>query len=162
MMQDPQTPTEEPVFEATLSPHRSLGRTGLIILVTLTMAATIFHLGFFIIAGAWPIAGFFGIDLALLYGAFWLSYRSGRAREFVTVSRTDIAVRKVAPSGRESEFRCNPFWARFTVDRHEEIGITKMRISSRQQATDIGSFLNPDDKESFATAFSRALATIRR
>tara|TARA_B100000678_G_C18096317_1_gene456888 strand:- start:432 stop:908 length:477 start_codon:yes stop_codon:yes gene_type:complete len=153
---------DEPVFEAMLSPHRSLGRTGLVILVVLTAAATIFHLGFFALAGAWPIVGFFGLDLALLYGAFWLSYRSGRAREFVTVSRTALDVRKVAPSGKQSEFRCNPFWARFTVDRHEEIGITGMRISSRGKATDIGSFLNPDDKESFATAFSGALATVRR
>lgn len=153
---------EEPVFEATLSPHRSLGRTGLIILVVLTASATIFHLGFFAIAGAWPIVGFFGLDLALLYGAFWLSYRSGRAREFVTVSRTDLEVRKVAPSGRQSAFRCNPVWARFTVDRHEEIGITHMRVTSRGDGTEVGSFLNPDDKESFATAFQRALSTARR
>lgn len=154
--------TDKPVFEAILSPHRSLGRTGLIVLVALTAGLTVFHAIIFATVRAWPIVGFFFLDLLLLYGAFWLSYRSGRAREFVSVSRTNLAIRKVAPSGKDSAFECNPFWAKFTVDRHEEIGITKMRVVGRGSHTDIGTFLNPDDKESFAAAFSRALATVKR
>jgi len=154
--------TEKPVFEAILSPHRSLGRTGLIILVSLTAGLTVFHAIMFATVRAWPVVGFFFIDLLLLYGAFWLSYRSGRQREFVSVSRTSLAIRKVAPSGKDSAFECNPFWARFNVDRHEEIGITKMRVVERNRHTDIGAFLNPDDKESFASAFSNALATVKR
>lgn len=153
---------DEPVFEAMLSPHRSLGRSGLIVVVTLTASTVFFQLIFFAAAGAWPIAGFLGLDLVLLYGAFWLNYRAARAREFVTVSRTALSVRKVTPSGRQTEFNCNPFWARFTVRRHEEIGITNMRVTSRGQGTDLGSFLNPVDKESFASAFSGALATVKR
>ena len=44
----------------------------------------------------------------------------------------------------------------------DEIGITDMRVSGQGRQTDVGSFLNPDDKESFATAFQRALATIKK
>ena len=152
---------DEPVFEAILSPYRSLGRTGLLVVLALTSATVMFQVGFFALAGAWPIIGFFGLDLALLFGAFWLSYRSGRAREFVSVSRTSLAIRKVAPSGRTRDFRFNPFWARFTVARHDEIGITGMKVSGEGRATDIGSFLNPEDKESFAAAFTGALATVK-
>ena len=75
--------TDKPVFEAILSPHRSLGRTGMIILVALTAGLTVFHVIIFASVRAWPIVGFFFLDLLLIYGAFWLSYRSGRAREFV-------------------------------------------------------------------------------
>ncbi|MBW3097670.1 DUF2244 domain-containing protein [Pseudohoeflea coraliihabitans] len=153
--------TDKPVFEAVLSPYRSLGRAGLAVLVVLTFAVTIFHLVVFVAAGAWPVAGFFGLDLVLLYGAFWLNGRAGRAREYVRVSPTQVLVEKLTPSGRRSAFRCNPFWARFSVERHEEIGIVAMRVSERHQGgTAIGAFLNPEDKESFAAAFSSALARV--
>lgn len=152
---------DKPLFEAVLSPHRSLGRAGFITLMAITTAITLAHMVVFAAAGAWPVLGFFGLDLALLFGAFWLSYRSGRSREFVRVSRTDLTVRKVAPSGRSEEHRFNPFWARFNIDRHDEIGITRMQISGDGRRTDIGGFLNPGDKESFASAFQRALATVK-
>ncbi|MCY0093076.1 DUF2244 domain-containing protein [Hoeflea ulvae] len=153
---------DEPVFEAVLKPHRSLGRAGFVILMSITTAITIAHMAVFAVAKAWPVLGFFGLDLALLFGAFWLSYRSGRAREFVRVSRTDLTVRKVAPSGRTVDHQFNPFWTRFNIARHDEIGITDMRISGQGRQTDVGSFLNPDDKESFASAFQRALATVKK
>jgi len=153
---------EEPVFEAMLSPHRSLGRTGFIALMAIAGGLTLFHMVAFAAMGAWPIIGFFGLDLALLAGAFWLSYRSGRAREYVSVSRTDLTIRKLAPSGRATEHRFNPFWAKFSISRHQEIGITGMHIAGEGRRTDVGSFLNPDDKESFASAFSGALADVKR
>lgn len=153
---------DEPLFEAVLSPYRSLGRVGFVVLMGATTLITFIHMAIFARVGAWPVFAFFGLDLALLFGAFWLSYRSARAREFIRMSRTDLSIRKVAPSGRSENHRFNPFWTRFNVARHEEIGITGMRISSRGQQTEVGSFLNPEDKESFATAFQRALASVKR
>jgi len=153
---------DEPVFDAVLRPHRSLGRLGFVLLMSITTVITAVHMVIFAKVGAWPVFGFFGLDLALLFGAFWLSYRSGRMREFIRMSRTDLNVRKVSPSGRAVDHQFNPFWARFNIDRHDEIGITDMRISGQGQQTEVGSFLNPDDKESFATAFQRALATIKK
>lgn len=152
---------DKPHFEAVLSPHRSLGRIGFVVLMSITSVLTVAHMVVFAAAGAWPVLGFFGLDLALLFGAFWLSYRSGREREFVRVSRTDLTVRKVAASGRSVEHRFNPFWARFNIRRHEEIGITQMQISGEGRRTDVGTFLNPDDKESFASAFQRALRKVK-
>ncbi|MEM5493264.1 DUF2244 domain-containing protein [Hoeflea sp. AS16] len=153
---------DEPLFSAVLSPHRSLGRAGFVILMTLATVITAIHMVIFARVGAWPVFAFFGLDLALLFGAFVLSYRSGRMREFIRMSRTDLEVKKVSPSGRAVDHRFNPFWTRFSIDRHDEIGITQMHISSRGRQTEVGSFLNPDDKESFASAFQRALATIKK
>ncbi|MDF1608388.1 DUF2244 domain-containing protein [Hoeflea sp. YIM 152468] len=153
---------DEPLFEAVLSPYRSLGRIGLVVLMTITSVITAIHMTVFAKIGAWPVFGFFGLDLALLFGAFWLSYRSGRAREFIRMSRLDLNIRKVTPSGRAVDHQFNPFWTRFTISRHDEIGITGMQVSSRGRQTEIGSFLNPDDKESFASAFQRALATVKK
>jgi uncharacterized membrane protein len=151
---------EQPVFAAELYPHRSLGRKGFRVMLLLTGGFCLFYGLFFVATGAWPIGLFFGLDFLLLYGAFRLNYRSARTRELVTVSRTDIAVRKIAPSGRTIEHHFNPFWTRFMVRRDDEIGILSMHISGQGRGTDIGSFLNPDDRESFAKAFKRALATV--
>ncbi|PWW00187.1 putative membrane protein [Hoeflea marina] len=153
---------DEPVFEATLTPYRSLGRTGFTVVMILAGGVTLTQIVIFAAARAWPVVGFAGLDMVLLVGAFWLSYRSGRASEYVQVSRTNLIIRKLAPSGRATEVRFNPFWTRFDISRHEEIGITGMLVSGQGRQTEIGSFLNPLDKESFASAFQRALATVKR
>jgi uncharacterized membrane protein len=152
----------EPVFSAVLTPYRSLGRTGFIVLVALTLAIALFNVIFFLVADALPVAMFFGLDVGLLYGAFYLNYRAARAREEVLVSRTELEIRKVAPSGRSRVSRYNPFWAKFEVDRHREYGITSMAVTGEGRRTVFGSFLNPDDRESFARAFTAALAGVKR
>jgi len=154
-------PVETPLFKAELLPHRSLPRRGFLIVMGV-LAGAWSLLGLYLFSlGAWPVLGFFGIDLALIYVAFRLSYRSGRAREEVEVSRTELRIRKVAPSGRSVTHRMNPFWARFHVGRHPEIGITHMAVEGREETVPVGGFLNPGDRESFAQAFGRALRAAR-
>ncbi|WP_105425550.1 DUF2244 domain-containing protein [Neorhizobium tomejilense] len=153
---------EQPVFAAELTPYRSLGRTGFRIVLVLTGGICLLYGGFFLITGAYPIGFFFGLDFLGLYIALKMSYRSGRAREEVTVSRSNLSIRKFSPTGRVVEHRFNPFWARFNVRRHEEFGITSMSVTGEGRGTDIGSFLNPDDRESFAKAFRGALATVKQ
>ena len=153
---------ERPVFAAELTPHRSLGRKGFRVLLVLSGGICFLYGVFFMATGAWPIGFFFGLDFLLLYGAFKLSYWSGKAREEVSVSRTNLSIRKFSPRGRMVEHRFNPFWARFRVNRHEEFGITSMQVTGEGRGTDVGSFLNPDDRESFAKAFGGALATVKQ
>jgi uncharacterized membrane protein len=149
---------DEPFFRALLTPHRSLGRQGFLILMAALVAGWAVTGIIFLSNGAWPVFGFFGLDVLLLYFAFRANYRSARAREEVSVSRTALEVRKVAPSGRAVAHRFNPFWTRFGVSRHSEIGITAMALESRERRVSVGSFLNPNDRESFAKALGGALA----
>lgn len=155
-------PQDQPVFAAELTPHRSLGRQGFRVLLALSGGICLLYGIFFMVSGAWPIGLFLGFDFLALYIAFRLSYRSGRAREEVTVSRTRLSIRKFSPAGHVVEHRFNPFWARFRVNRHEEFGITSMHVTGEGRGTDVGSFLNPDDRESFAKAFRGALSTVKQ
>ena len=116
----------------------------------------------FTVAGLWPVLGFMGLDFLLIYAAFKLNYRSARAYEDVEVSRQHVFLRKVSEKGRNREHHFPQFGTRFEVDRHEEIGITKMRLTNRDRIVEIGNFLNPLDRESFADAFSLALARAKR
>jgi uncharacterized membrane protein len=152
---------DEPFFRALLRPHRSLGRTGFAVLMGALLFGWMATGAFFLSAGAWPVFGFFGLDVLLVYVAFRLNYRAARAHEEVTVSRTRLSISKVAPSGRSENHRFNPFWAKFAVSRHEEIGITAMAVEGQGRRVPIGAFLNPAERDSFAAAFSRALATAK-
>lgn len=157
----PGASAEEPFFRALLTPHRSLGRTGFLLVMGAMCAGWAATGIIFLSHGAWPVFGFFGLDVLALYIAFKLNYRSARAKEVVTVSRTAVDIRQIAPSGKSRNHHFNPFWARFNVSRHEEIGITSMVVEGQGQSVAIGSFLNPDDRDSFARAFGQALTTAR-
>ena len=86
----------------------------------------------FLSQGAWPVFGFFGLDVLLVYVAFRLNYRAARAREEVSVSRTALDIRKIgAVRARPRQHRFNPFWSRFSVARHAEIGITRMQVEAQ-------------------------------
>jgi uncharacterized membrane protein len=78
------------------------------------------------------------------------------------MSRLELKIRKISPEGLVRESRYNPFWARFDVSRHQEFGITAMAVVGEGRRTVLGNFLGPDDRESFARAFTTALATIKR
>ncbi len=153
---------EQTVFAAELVPYRSLGAKGFRVLLIITAVLCFGHGLFFLVSGAWPVGLFFGLDFLLLWGAFVLNYHTGRAREEVTVSRTNVSIRKFAPSGRMVEHCFNPFRARFRVRRQTDIGIVAMYVTGEGRRTDIGSFLNPDDRESFARAMTGAFATVHR
>lgn len=152
---------DAPLFQALLKPYRSLsGRgfallMGVLLLVWLTLGAV------FLRMGAWPVFCFFALDVLAIYIAFRLNYRAARVREEVRLSRTSLDICKVPASGRAEEHSFNPFWTRFRVSRHDEIGITGMAVEMRDRSVSLGSFLNPDDRERFATAFGRALATAK-
>ena len=156
------TMNELPVFSAELHPYRSLGRNGHRIFFVIAGALTFAHMAVFMISGAWPVVLFFGADFLILFGAFWLNNRAAKAREVVSLSRTNISIRKISPSGRETEHVFNPFWARFLVSRKAKIGITAMHVRGNGRETDVGTFLPLDDRERFASAFSGALARVKR
>lgn len=151
-----------PIFAARLMPHRSLSAGGFALMMVIVAAICISNAYFYYHLGAWPVAVFFFFDVLLLYVAFKLSYRAGQMREEVTVHRDALHVRKIAPNGREREHTYNPYWAKFQIERHDEIGITSMRVVGEGYQSTLGAFLNPEDKESFANEFAAALATAKK
>ena len=49
----------------------------------------------FYLVGAWPVDAFFGLDAVLIYWAFRVNYRAADAYEEVTVTPSELRVRKV-------------------------------------------------------------------
>jgi uncharacterized membrane protein len=157
---DPQA--EPTIFSAVLTPNRSLSPAGFLIFM-LVLGGISFASGMlFLIAGAWPVFGFFGLDVLLVYCAFRMNYRSARAYEVVTVTPSELTVRKVSYHGRVRQWTLNPLWVRLDRDQHDEFGIERLFLVSHGRRLPIASFLGAQEKESFALALSGALAQARR
>ncbi len=114
-------PIGEPtLFSAVLTPHRSLGPSGLIV-VMLAVGGISFVAGVvFALLGAWPVVGFFGLDAALVYWAFHANYRAAAAYEQVAVTASELRLRKVSHRGKVAEWSFNPLWVRLEREDDEE------------------------------------------
>jgi uncharacterized membrane protein len=155
--------TQEPtIFSAVLTPHRSLGRKGFLILMTVLGLISFATGTAFLLAGAWPVFGFCGLDVLLIYFAFRLSYRRAKAYEQVTVTPSELTVRQVSHHGRISEWTLNPLWVKLDRVVHAEFGIERLFLVSHGRRLAIAGFLGPQEKESFALALSAALGEAKR
>jgi uncharacterized membrane protein len=147
-------------FHAVLQPHRSLAPRGFLVLM-LALSAVSFVAGvFFAVSGAWPVLGFFGLDVVLVYFAFRLNYRSGRLYETVDVTPAELTVTRVHPSGRREQFHCNPYWARVSL-REWPDGRTLLSIVAQGREHAFGRFLTDDERRDFASALREALLQAR-
>jgi uncharacterized membrane protein len=156
-------PMPEPtIFSAVLTPHRSLGPTGFLIFMCVLGGISFVSGMVFLMAGAWPIFGFFGLDVLLVYWAFRANYRTARAYEEVTVTPSELTLRKVNHHGRVRQWTLNPVWVRLDRDVHAEFGIERLYLVSHGRKLALANFLGPEEKEEFALALSAALGEARR
>jgi uncharacterized membrane protein len=114
----------------------------------------------FFMLGAWPVVGFMGLDVALIYVAFTLNFRALRLYETVDLTQDTLTVTRVAPSGRSQVWSFNPYWVRLKLQ--PRIGRpTELSIASHGSRLVFASFLSDTEREDFALALSSALSSAR-
>src|SRR5882672_10943913 len=150
------------LFSARLTPHRSLNRTGFLVLMAF-LSVVSFATGIaFLLMGAWPVLGFLGLDVLVIYWAFRVNFRRASATEEITVTPWELRVRRVSHRGHVAEWVLNPLWVQLDQKIHAEFGIEKLYLVSRGRRISIGSFLGADEKASFAKALMAALQAAKR
>jgi uncharacterized membrane protein len=150
------------LFSARLTPHRSLNRTGFLVLMSIVSAAS-FAAGIaFLLMGAWPVFGFFGLDVLVIYWAFRINFRRAAAVEEISVTPSELRVRRVSHRGHVVEWVLNPLWVQLDQKSHAEFGIERLYLVSKGRRVSIGSFLGPDEKASFARALLASLQAAKR
>jgi uncharacterized membrane protein len=153
---------EPTLFEARLQPHRSLTPAGFVAVMAVIAGVSFTAGTAFLLIGAWPIFGFFGLDVLLVYLAFRANFRAARAYEDIRVTPSVLAVQQVSARGdtRKSEF--NPRWVRLETARDDDYGMTRLALVSRGVPLVIGAFLGPRQREQVAHGLAGALATAKR
>ncbi len=157
---EPEVGPEKPQFSAMLTPHRSLGPGGFLILIG-AVGVVSFCAGMaFVLAGAWPVFGFFMLDVLLIYWAFRLNYRSGRLYETVHLAGDTLTITRVPPSGRSRSWAFNPYWARCEISEGP-CDAADLSLASHGNRLVFGSFLTAAEKRDFAEALSGVLHACR-
>lgn len=153
---------ESPIFAAIITPHRSLREgTFRVVMVLCALVSLVVSVPF-VILGFWPVAGFFGLDLLLLYVAFRINFRQGRSMEEIVLTPIELLLRRVSDRGERREWRFNPLWTRLARREDDEFGLLQLAVTSRGQEVVIARDLSPPERASFADALGRALADVKR
>lgn len=154
-------PHDGPLFmDAELAPNRSLPNPAFMALM-IAIAAISFTSGvLFITIGAWPVTPFFGLDAFLVWLAFRISYRDGRAREWVKVDARDIEVVRQHPTGHRRRYRLPTAWVKLRqIDPDEHH--TQVALTAHGRALVLGAFLSPPERGEFAAALGAAIDRAR-
>lgn len=159
---EPLAPLDQPLlFDGEVRPHRSLPSLGFIVVMA-TLIAMSFTAGLaFWLIGAWPVIGFFGLDIALVWLAFKLSYRDGRQLEKIEITRAEIRVSRSWPSGHFTQYRMPTGWCQLSV-RGKGQSDVQICLSQRGQHLIVGAHLSPKEREDLADALQDVLETARR
>ncbi len=143
-------------FERVLLPHRSLPPRGFRLLMLLLGLVSLAASIGFVSIGAWPVCGFFGLDVAALYLAFRLSYRSARRREVLRLAGDDFTVERVSIYGERLMWRFQPFWLRIVLEERADES-NRLFVASHGRSLVIGDFLGAPMRRELAHSLRAAL-----
>ncbi len=151
-----------PLFSATLTPHRAASRRTLRFLVALAAVIATVPVVILWSGGLWLLLGVMAADVLLIAWAFSASMRDARRREMVALWSDRLEVKTVGANGREALATFNPVFVRLAIARDYDERTTGLTLRERGQVVEIGSFLNAEEKGSFARAFGTALRRARQ
>jgi uncharacterized membrane protein len=147
-------------FERVLLPHRSLPPRGFHILMLVLGLISVAVGIAFVSIGAWPVFGFFGLDVALIYVAFRLSYRSARQREILRLAEEDFTVERIDIYGERKTWRFQPFWLRVILEEKPDES-NRLLLASHGKQLVIADFLGAPMRRELAGTLRAALARWR-
>jgi len=143
-------------FDIVLYPNRSLGRSGFaVMMAAIVLVSAAIGAGFMMV-GAWPVTGFLGLDVVLIFVAFRWHDRQARRAEFVRLDRDGLIVRRIEPDGSAQSWHFEPYWLRVSIEavsRHDR----RLILRSHGRQLEIGAFLTSDERQELARALEAAL-----
>ncbi len=146
----------------TLRPYVSLSGRGFFILMGF-VAAVSFAVGlFFASLGAWPVFGFYGLEVVLLYAAFRWTYYRARRCERIEISPQSVTITQISADGDERSWRCHPYWVKLDLlpPQHPADDIGELVFSSRGEYVPVGAFLAPPEKQALHAELKKELHAV--
>ena len=149
-----------PFFERVLLPHRSLPSRNFHLLMGLLGLVSLAAGVGFVAAGAWPVIGFFGLDVGLVYLAFRLNYRTARQSETIRLADDTFTVERVSVRGERRNWRFQPFWVRVILEERRDTS-NRLLVASHGRSLVIGDFVPPAARRELAVSLRDALTRWR-
>ena len=152
----PDSDGERIFFDATLHPNRSLSPAGFRVLMLIAGASALIIGTLFMIAGAWPVFGFCGAEFLLLYFAFRMNYRAGRAYEQIRLTDNQLEIRRFSARGEVGRWRFEPTWLQISMENPPQHD-SQITLTTHGQSLTVGTFLSPAERLEVADALKDAI-----
>jgi len=151
--------------ELLLWPHRSLSQKGFRILM-LVLAFFMFVIGLiFFLMGAWPVIGFLGLEILVVWAAFRLNYRAARQREKITADPSVFRIERTCPDGRTAVEEMPSPWLRAELEPPAPARAGRAQrlvVKSHGRKTEIGPFLHTVEKQELLPELHAMLNKVQR
>jgi uncharacterized membrane protein len=148
------------LLDQVLRPSPPLSPRVLLIILAIVALINIVFAGTFVLRGAWPIAPFLGLDVALLAWASRASTRAAKREEHVVLTPARLSVERRFPKTPRREWLFNPYWVRVEMDEPHEHW-SQLTLWSHGKFLRIGQFLAQDERARFAQRLKAALRDAR-
>ena len=146
-------------WRATLTPHRSLTRAGFIAIMSLLAGANLTAGTVFFLAGAWPVAGFLGLDVLAIWWAFRRNFADARRTERIEITEHELLIERHAHGKEREVTRFVRRWVRVELeDDIERQLVGNLFVKCRGRMVEIGQFLSPQERRHLAHELRTALA----
>ena len=148
------------IITITLCPYRSLGNRGYLCLM-IGFIGLIFLLSlFFYSMGAWPVIGFLGVEIGLVWFLFKVNYKSSKNFEQISITKNSTFIKKINWSGAIINFTIESPWIKASCIK--SIGTSdKLFLNYHAEQLEIGEFLPPQEKALLANALNNCFERMR-
>lgn len=146
-------------YSVILRPHRSAGRqaarwaAGLVGIMAVPVSAAL------LLAGAWPVLPFLGVEVVLLYVLMRLNQRAGNALETINLTRCAVTVKRVDHWGKTLRVVFQPLWLQVNIEDLPGNG-NRLELRSHGRSLIIANFLLPHERVELALALRRELSRL--
>ena len=145
----------------TLWPYRSLGPRGFRLLMILILSLSLAISTLFFVHGAWPVVGFMGVEIGLVWYLFRRNFREGEVMERLDIGATSTSLTRVDWRGRAQKDVFDSPWLSADIlssDGRQD----RLMLRLHGQRLEIGSFLPPIEKPALAAALNEVFQNRQR
>lgn len=133
-------------FSKVLRPHRSSSDRAVKIVTAFVVFLFMPTGTASLMAGAWPVFGFMGLEVAALIFALWFNHKVGSAFEAITITDTEFRLSKVDHWGKRTYWSEKPQWLKIRFDAPSK----QLIVGVHGKHVIIGKFLLEKEREALA------------
>lgn len=147
-----------------LWPYRSLSIQSYRLLMLCLAGVMLVAGALFFAIGAWPVIGFMGLEILVIWMAFHMNYRAARRRETLEANRSTFRIKRVSPGGVTDVDELPTAWlkARIVASGPGRGRRERLVVSSHGREAEIGAFLHDSERKALLPEINAMLDRVRR
>ncbi|XDZ65583.1 DUF2244 domain-containing protein [Alphaproteobacteria bacterium LSUCC0684] len=148
-----------------LWPHRSLSQKGFRILMAVLGSLMVAIGLIFFLMGAWPVVGFLGLEILVVWAFFRMNYKSARQREKITANPATFRIERTSPDGETAIEELPSPWLKAELEPSappKSGQPQRLVVKSHGRKAEIGPFLHAVEKQELLPEINALLSKVQR